>query len=87
MWVMSFYKEEFTALLFHQVTLCSNTVMEYYRKMLVDLVGLEGVGKEVASVIITARYQHFPGLSQHTAWHRVCWLQLPREVLFNVLML
>ncbi|XP_058702204.1 hydrocephalus-inducing protein-like [Poecile atricapillus] len=38
-----------------EVTLCSNTVMEYYRKMLVDLVGLEGVGKEVASLIITAR--------------------------------
>uniref|UniRef100_A0A8C0ZHX8 HYDIN/VesB/CFA65-like Ig-like domain-containing protein n=1 Tax=Cyanistes caeruleus TaxID=156563 RepID=A0A8C0ZHX8_CYACU len=70
-----------------EVTLCSNTVMEYYRKMLVDLVGLEGIGKEVASVIISARYLHFPGLSQHTAWHRVCWLQLPREVLFNVLML
>ncbi|XP_005530185.1 PREDICTED: hydrocephalus-inducing protein homolog, partial [Pseudopodoces humilis] len=38
-----------------EVTLCSNTVMEYYRKMLVDLVGLEGIGKEVASVIISAR--------------------------------
>lgn len=76
MWILCFCKEELTALLFHQVTLCSNTVMEFCRKMLVDL---EGSGKGVASLIITARYQHFPGLPQHTALHRVCWLQLPRR--------
>nr|XP_030138280.3 hydrocephalus-inducing protein [Taeniopygia guttata]XP_030138282.3 hydrocephalus-inducing protein [Taeniopygia guttata]XP_041574528.1 hydrocephalus-inducing protein [Taeniopygia guttata] len=35
-----------------EVTLCSNTVMDFYRKMLVDL---EGVGKGVASLVITAR--------------------------------
>ncbi|XP_068035432.1 hydrocephalus-inducing protein homolog [Anomalospiza imberbis] len=35
-----------------EVTLCSNTVMEFYRKMLVDL---EGIGKGVASLTITAR--------------------------------
>ncbi|XP_077642551.1 hydrocephalus-inducing protein homolog [Lonchura striata] len=45
-------EEEFTALLFHQVTLCSNTVMEFCRRMLVDL---EGVGEGVASLVITAR--------------------------------
>ncbi|XP_030138182.4 hydrocephalus-inducing protein homolog isoform X2 [Taeniopygia guttata] len=35
-----------------EVTLCSNTMMNYHRKMLVDL---EGVGKGVASLVITAR--------------------------------
>ncbi|XP_058667639.1 hydrocephalus-inducing protein-like [Ammospiza caudacuta] len=35
-----------------EVTLCSNTVMEFYRRLLVDL---EGIGKGVASLIITAR--------------------------------
>uniref|UniRef100_A0A803W1T4 HYDIN/VesB/CFA65-like Ig-like domain-containing protein n=1 Tax=Ficedula albicollis TaxID=59894 RepID=A0A803W1T4_FICAL len=39
------------------VTLCSNTVMEFYRRLLVDL---EGIGKEMATLIISARYQHFP---------------------------
>lgn len=73
---MIFCKEELTALLFYQVTLCANTVMTFYRKLLVDL---EGFGNGVASVIITARYQHFPGLPQHTALTRVCQLQLPRR--------
>ncbi|XP_064593608.1 hydrocephalus-inducing protein-like isoform X2 [Zonotrichia leucophrys gambelii] len=35
-----------------EVTLCSNTVMEFYRRLLVDL---EGIGKGVAALIITAR--------------------------------
>ncbi|RLV96419.1 hypothetical protein DV515_00012610 [Chloebia gouldiae] len=35
-----------------EVTLCSNTVMDFYRKMLVDV---EGVGRGVASLVITAR--------------------------------
>ncbi|XP_071312753.1 hydrocephalus-inducing protein homolog [Agelaius tricolor] len=35
-----------------EVTLCSNTVMEFYRRMLVDL---EGIGKGVATLILTAR--------------------------------
>ncbi|XP_071311715.1 hydrocephalus-inducing protein-like [Agelaius tricolor] len=35
-----------------EVTLCSNTVMEFYRRLLVDL---EGFGEGVASVVITAR--------------------------------
>ncbi|XP_039573142.1 hydrocephalus-inducing protein-like [Passer montanus] len=35
-----------------EVTLCSNSVMEFYRPMLVDL---EGVGKGVASLVISAR--------------------------------
>ncbi|XP_037982146.1 hydrocephalus-inducing protein-like isoform X2 [Motacilla alba alba] len=34
-----------------QVTLCSNTVMEFYRRLLVDV---EGIGKGVASLPITA---------------------------------
>ncbi|XP_054142432.1 hydrocephalus-inducing protein homolog, partial [Melozone crissalis] len=34
-----------------EVTLCSNTVMEFYRRLLVDL---EGIGKGVAALIITA---------------------------------
>lgn len=49
---MSFCKEEFTVLLSHQVTLCSNTVMEFCRRLLVDV---EGIGKGVASLTITAR--------------------------------
>uniref|UniRef100_A0A8C3UEG0 HYDIN/VesB/CFA65-like Ig-like domain-containing protein n=1 Tax=Catharus ustulatus TaxID=91951 RepID=A0A8C3UEG0_CATUS len=57
-----------------EVTLCANTVMTFYRRLLVDL---EGFGNEVASLTITARYQHFPGLLQQTALTRVCWLQLP----------
>lgn len=73
---MSFCREEFTAFLFHQVTLCSNTVTQFDRKLLVDL---EGIGKGVVSLTIKARYQHLPGLPQHTALHRVCWLQLPRR--------
>ncbi|XP_077642562.1 hydrocephalus-inducing protein homolog [Lonchura striata] len=44
-----------------EVTLCSNTVMEFCRRMLVDL---EGVGEGMASLVITARYQPFPGLPQ-----------------------
>ena len=75
-WAMSFCKEGFTALLFHQVTLCSNTVSEYYRSILVDV---EGAGKKVLSLTVMGRYQHFPGLPQHTALHRLCWLQLPRR--------
>ncbi|XP_064243061.1 hydrocephalus-inducing protein-like isoform X2 [Passer domesticus] len=35
-----------------EVTLCSNSVMEFYRPMLVDL---EGIGKGVASLVISAR--------------------------------
>ncbi|XP_016156610.1 PREDICTED: LOW QUALITY PROTEIN: hydrocephalus-inducing protein-like [Ficedula albicollis] len=35
-----------------EVTLCSNTVMEFYRRLLVDL---EGIGNGVASLTITAR--------------------------------
>ncbi|XP_038004455.1 hydrocephalus-inducing protein-like [Motacilla alba alba] len=35
-----------------EVTLCSNTVMNFYRKMVVDV---EGIGKGAASLVITAR--------------------------------
>ncbi|NWT25245.1 HYDIN protein, partial [Cardinalis cardinalis] len=35
-----------------EVTLCSNTVMDFYRRMLVDL---EGFGQGVAALVITAR--------------------------------
>ncbi|XP_074407206.1 hydrocephalus-inducing protein-like [Zonotrichia albicollis] len=35
-----------------EVTLCSNTVMDFYRRLLVDL---EGFGEGVASVVIVAR--------------------------------
>ncbi|KAL9854593.1 hydrocephalus-inducing protein-like [Geothlypis trichas] len=35
-----------------EVTLCSNTVMDFYRRLLVDL---EGFGKGVAALVITAR--------------------------------
>ncbi|XP_031977973.1 hydrocephalus-inducing protein-like [Corvus moneduloides] len=49
---MSFCKEEFTALLFHQVTLCSNTVMEYYQYILVDV---EGIGEGVLALTVMGR--------------------------------
>ncbi|XP_064593992.1 hydrocephalus-inducing protein-like isoform X2 [Zonotrichia leucophrys gambelii] len=39
-----------------EVTLCSNTVMEFYRRLLVDL---EGIGKGVAALIITAREHNY----------------------------
>ncbi|XP_037982151.1 hydrocephalus-inducing protein-like isoform X6 [Motacilla alba alba] len=42
-----------------QVTLCSNTVMEFYRRLLVDV---EGIGKGVASLPITASSSDCPGV-------------------------
>ncbi|XP_031978071.1 LOW QUALITY PROTEIN: hydrocephalus-inducing protein homolog [Corvus moneduloides] len=65
-----------------EVTLCSNTVMEYYQYILVDV---EGIGEGVLALTVMGRYQHFPGLSQHTAVHRLCWLQLPRRKTFSIL--
>lgn len=49
--------EVFDALLFPQVTLCSNTVKSYELALVVDV---EGVGKEVLALLLTARYQRFP---------------------------
>uniref|UniRef100_A0A8D2QHH9 HYDIN/VesB/CFA65-like Ig-like domain-containing protein n=1 Tax=Zonotrichia albicollis TaxID=44394 RepID=A0A8D2QHH9_ZONAL len=40
-----------------EVTLCSNSVVDFYRRMLVDL---EGFGKGVTALVITARYQCEP---------------------------
>uniref|UniRef100_A0A8U8ATG8 HYDIN/VesB/CFA65-like Ig-like domain-containing protein n=1 Tax=Geospiza parvula TaxID=87175 RepID=A0A8U8ATG8_GEOPR len=45
-----------------EVTLCSNTVMEFHRRLLVDV---EGFGEGVATLTITARYQPLPGLPRH----------------------
>jgi len=57
-WTMAFGSDEvFDALLFHQVTLCSNTVKSYELALVVDV---EGVGKEVLALPLTARYQCFP---------------------------
>ncbi|XP_064262739.1 hydrocephalus-inducing protein-like [Passer domesticus] len=65
-----------------QVTLCSNSVMEFYRKMLVDL---EGFGKGVASLVITARclvpkLQVFP----HVLQYDECLLKVPYEKKFLI---
>uniref|UniRef100_A0A8C5X688 HYDIN/VesB/CFA65-like Ig-like domain-containing protein n=1 Tax=Malurus cyaneus samueli TaxID=2593467 RepID=A0A8C5X688_9PASS len=40
-----------------EVTLCSNTAREYKLELVVDV---EGVGKKMLALPITARYQHFP---------------------------
>lgn len=81
---MSFWKGELTVLLFHQVTLCSNTVMEFYRRMLVDL---EGFGKGVAALVITARYQPLPGLPQALPCPGCAGCSCQGEVLLSALVL
>ncbi|CAN8216874.1 unnamed protein product [Coccothraustes coccothraustes] len=60
-----------------EVTLCSNTVMEFRRGMLVDL---EGIGKGVAKVIITARCL-VPELqvSPYVLQYDECHLKVPYE--------
>ncbi|XP_064271989.1 neurofilament heavy polypeptide-like isoform X1 [Passer domesticus] len=65
-----------------QVTLCSNSVMEFYRKMLVDL---EGFGKGVASLVITARCL-VPKLqvSPHVLQYDECLLKVPYEKKFLI---
>ncbi|XP_063017376.1 hydrocephalus-inducing protein homolog [Melospiza melodia melodia] len=67
-----------------EVTLCSNTVMEFYRRLLVDL---EGIGKGVAALIITARYQPLPGLPQALPCPGCAGCSCQGEVLLNALML
>nr|XP_054509114.1 hydrocephalus-inducing protein homolog [Agelaius phoeniceus] len=59
------------------VTLCSNTVMEFYRRMLVDL---EGIGKGVATLILTARCL-VPELqvSPQVLLYDECHLKVPYE--------
>ncbi|NXV55442.1 HYDIN protein, partial [Molothrus ater] len=60
-----------------EVTLCSNTVMEFYRRLLVDL---EGIAEEVASVVIKARCL-VPELNvypQILLYHE-CHLKVPYE--------
>lgn len=74
--------EVFDALVF-QVTLCSNTVKRYKLALVVDV---DGVGREVSSLPIRARYQHFPcspssfpvhvPQASGAALHRAGWLQL-----------
>ncbi|XP_041315491.1 hydrocephalus-inducing protein-like [Pyrgilauda ruficollis] len=65
-----------------EVTLCSNTVMEFYRKMLVDL---EGIGTEVASLVITARCL-IPDLQVYPEilFYDECHLKVPYERKFLV---
>ncbi|XP_038004458.1 hydrocephalus-inducing protein-like [Motacilla alba alba] len=60
-----------------EVTLCSNTVMKFYRKMLVDL---EGIGEGVASLIISARCL-VPELQvcPHVLAYNECYLKVPYE--------
>ncbi|XP_062355753.1 hydrocephalus-inducing protein homolog [Cinclus cinclus] len=65
-----------------EVTLCSNTVMEFYRRMLVDL---EGIGNGVASVTIMARCL-VPELRvyPHVLLYNECRLKVPYERKFLV---
>ncbi|KAM7020829.1 hydrocephalus-inducing protein-like [Acridotheres tristis] len=65
-----------------EVTLCSNTVMEFYRTMLVDL---EGFGSGVASLSITARCL-VPELRvyPHMLLYDECRLKVPYERKFLV---
>ncbi|XP_056371926.1 hydrocephalus-inducing protein-like, partial [Oenanthe melanoleuca] len=65
-----------------EVTLCPKTVMEFYRRMLVDL---EGIGNGVASLTITARclvpeLQVYP----HVLLYDECRLKVPYERKFLV---
>ncbi|XP_062355739.1 hydrocephalus-inducing protein homolog [Cinclus cinclus] len=64
------------------VTLCSNTVMDFCRRMLVDL---EGIGNGVASVTIMARCL-VPELRvyPHVLLHDECRLKVPYERKFLV---
>ncbi|XP_062355723.1 hydrocephalus-inducing protein homolog [Cinclus cinclus] len=65
-----------------EVTLCSNTMMEFYRRMLVDL---EGIGNGVASVTIMARCL-VPELRvyPHVLLYNECRLKVPYERKFLV---
>ncbi|NWW40739.1 HYDIN protein, partial [Panurus biarmicus] len=60
-----------------EVTLCSNTVIDFHRKMLVDV---EGVEKGVASLVISARCL-VPELKAypHVLCYDECYLQVPYE--------
>ncbi|NWY64747.1 HYDIN protein, partial [Erithacus rubecula] len=65
-----------------EVTLCSNTVMSFYRRLLVDL---EGIGKEEATLFISARcllpeLQVYP----HVLLYDECRLNVPYERKFLV---
>nr|XP_026654010.1 hydrocephalus-inducing protein-like [Zonotrichia albicollis] len=66
------------------VTLCSNSVVDFYRRMLVDL---EGFGKGVTALVITARYQPLPGLPQALPCPGCAGCSCQGEVLLNALML
>ncbi|NXY65199.1 HYDIN protein, partial [Callaeas wilsoni] len=66
-----------------EVTLCSNTVMEYYRKILVDL---EGIGERVLGLTVMARclvprLQVYPGVLLYNE----CCLKKPYERKFIIL--
>ncbi|NXA59715.1 HYDIN protein, partial [Mohoua ochrocephala] len=65
-----------------EVTLCSNTVMEYYRKLLVDV---EGVGEGVAAVTLMGRCQ-VPKLNvfPQIMWYDECRLNEPYERKFLI---
>ncbi|XP_064243042.1 hydrocephalus-inducing protein-like isoform X2 [Passer domesticus] len=65
-----------------EVTLCSNSVMEFYRPMLVDL---EGIGKGVASLVISARCL-VPRLhvNPEILFYDECRLKVPYERKFLV---
>ncbi|NXD43843.1 HYDIN protein, partial [Copsychus sechellarum] len=65
-----------------EVTLCSNTVMEFYRRLLVDL---EGIGNEMATLIISARCL-VPELRvyPHVLLYDECCLKVPYERKFLV---
>ncbi|XP_057890421.1 hydrocephalus-inducing protein-like [Melospiza georgiana] len=67
-----------------EVTLCSNSVVDFYRRMLVDL---EGFGKGVTALVITARYQPLPGLPRALPCPGWAGCSCQGEVLLNALML
>lgn len=58
------------ALLSCQVTLCSNTVRQYELALVVDV---DGVGKEVLALLLTARYRAFlPAFPLSWGFHHLC---------------
>ncbi|NXH92227.1 HYDIN protein, partial [Edolisoma coerulescens] len=65
-----------------EVTLCSNTVMEYYRYILVDV---EGVGEGVVALTVMGRC-HVPKLTPFPfiLWYDECRLKEPHERKFLI---
>lgn len=78
-WTVAFGSDEvLDALLFPQVTLCSNTLKRYELALVMDV---DGVGTEVSALLLTARYGCFPPSSASLLLHPSPKRRLARGVL------